>query len=176
MNKGINPQLNCCPFCGNIDLKVLTCTTMTGPDGVTPVEVQPYQRVECSECGMAVLLPAPKSVTSRQVACATYVACEVYDPASAAPEKDVRVDDDCGCEGEDQRLIKEANTKTKFEVGKSYYCTIDYIVYTVTKRTERFVTFKYGRKIIRRKPYSHAEGYEWVSLPYNHTIEAKNKV
>ena len=94
MKQIIHHQLNCCPFCGNIGVKVVTCTTMTGPDGVTPVEVQPYQRIECPECGIAVSLPAHKSRTGKQVACVTQVACEVYEPASAVQDEDVVVDDE----------------------------------------------------------------------------------
>ena len=65
---------------------------------------------------------------------------------------------------------------TKFEVGKSYRCTYGSGLYTVTKRTEVFVTFTSvgGTQTFRRKPYEHIDGYEWVAIPYNKTIEARN--
>ena len=60
-----------------------------------------------------------------------------------------------------------------FEVGKSYHVWPCY-TYTVTKRTDAFVTFKSGTKTIRRKPYNHADGYEWVAIPYNQRIDARD--
>lgn len=64
---------------------------------------------------------------------------------------------------------------TKFEVGKSYRVS-PCDTYTVTKRTEAFVTFTSagGMHTIRRKPYCHVDGYEWVAIPYNRTINARN--
>lgn len=62
-----------------------------------------------------------------------------------------------------------------FEVGKSYHvgpCSI----YRVTKRTDKFVTFVNvsGTETLRRKPYRAVDGYEWVAIPYNRTINARN--
>ena len=54
----------------------------------------------------------------------------------------------------------------QFEVGKSYR-TENRETYTVTKRTDAFVTFTSasGTKKFRRKPCCHSEGYEWVEVP-----------
>ena len=62
---------------------------------------------------------------------------------------------------------------TSFEVGKSYR-TYGGGMYTVTKRTEAFVTFTSagGTQTLRRKPYKHVDGYEWVAIPYNKSIRA----
>ena len=64
---------------------------------------------------------------------------------------------------------------TKFEVGKSY-SVYPCGTYKVTKRTGAFVTFVSagGTQTIRRKPIVAVDGTEWVEIPYNHTINARN--